>query len=80
MAKIYAPNKQYTGISAGVNFVNGIGECTDPYLISWFETKGYIVEKESVIVETPKPKPETKTKPEHEEDSKPKPKTTRKKV
>lgn len=46
MAKIFAPNKQYTGISAGVNFVNGIGECTDPYLISWFKEKGYRVEEE----------------------------------
>ena len=27
-------------------FVNGIGECTDPYLISWFKKKGYRVEEE----------------------------------
>jgi len=82
MAKILSPNKQYCGISAGVTFVNGVGETANPLLINWFKDKGYRVEEESVIVETPKPKPETKTKPEHEEDSKPKPKpkTTRKKV
>ena len=46
MAKIYAPNKNYNGLSAGVMFVNGIGECSDPYLISWFKEKGYRVEEE----------------------------------
>ena len=47
MAKIYAPNKQYTGISAGVSFINGVGETTDPHLIDWFKSKGYEVEKQS---------------------------------
>ena len=46
MAKIYAPNENYNGLSASVMFVNGIGECTDPYLISWFKKKGYRVEEE----------------------------------
>ena len=46
MAKIFAPNKDYTGISAGVGFVKGVGECADPYLISWFKSKGYTVEGE----------------------------------
>lgn len=46
MAKIIAPNKNYNGLSASVMFVNGIGECTDPYLISWFKKKGYRVEEE----------------------------------
>ncbi|MDF2513730.1 MAG: Uncharacterized protein K0S04_3596 [Herbinix sp.] len=35
MAKIYAPNKQYSGISASVVFVNGVG---------WFKDHGYEVE------------------------------------
>jgi hypothetical protein len=46
VAKIIAPNKNYNGLSASVMFVNGIGECTDPYLISWFKEKGYRVEEE----------------------------------
>jgi len=46
MAKIIAPNKQYTGVSAGVPFVNGVGETADPELIKWFKTHGYEVEEE----------------------------------
>ena len=45
MAKIYAPNKDYTGISAGVHFSQGVGECTNPYLIDWFRARGYRVEE-----------------------------------
>lgn len=45
MAKIYAPNEQYTGISAGVHFSQGVGECTNPYLLAWFKSKGYTVEE-----------------------------------
>ncbi len=45
MAKIYAPNKQYTGISASVAFANGRGETDNPELIKWFERSGYTVEK-----------------------------------
>lgn len=46
MAKIKAPNKAYTGTSAGVVFKDGIGETKDPYLISWFRCHGYAVEVE----------------------------------
>jgi len=46
MAKIYSNNKQFNGISASLNFVNGIGITCDPYLISWFKESGYIVEEE----------------------------------
>lgn len=47
MAKIYAPNKQYTGLSASVMFVNGVGETSDPHLIKWFRERGYkVVEEE----------------------------------
>jgi hypothetical protein len=45
MANIYAPNKQYTGISAGVGFISGVGETDKPYLLDWFKTHGYTVEK-----------------------------------
>lgn len=50
MAKIYAPNKQYTGISAGVPFVNGAGETDDPHLIDWFKAHGYEVEGDAAFV------------------------------
>lgn len=44
MAKIKSPNKDYTGISAGVSFVKGEAETDDPWLIEWFESKGYKIE------------------------------------
>jgi hypothetical protein len=47
MSKVIAPNKDYDGISAGVTFVKGVGECTDSYLLDWFKVKGYIVEGDS---------------------------------
>jgi hypothetical protein len=46
MAKIYSPNKQYTGISAGVVFSQGVGETTNEYLIDWFKKRGYDVEED----------------------------------
>ena len=44
MAKILCPNKQYTGVSATIAFVNGVGETDKPYLIEWFKKNGYTVE------------------------------------
>ena len=46
MAKIYSNNKQFNGISASVNFVNGVGETKVSHLIFWFTEHGYIVEEE----------------------------------
>jgi hypothetical protein len=46
MAKIYAPNKNYSGISASVTFVNGVGETNSPTLLTWFAEHGYTVEKQ----------------------------------
>ena len=43
MAKIYCNNNQYNGISAGVNFVNGVGVTNDSHLISWFTENGYAI-------------------------------------
>jgi len=45
MAKVICPNKQYSGISASVTFVNGVGETDNPSLIQWFKDKGYKVEE-----------------------------------
>lgn len=44
MAKLYAPNKKYTGVTAGVAFAAGVGECDTEHLLKWFRTKGYRVE------------------------------------
>lgn len=46
MAKIYAPNKKYTGASATVVFVNGVGETDDTDMLAWFERQGYTVERQ----------------------------------
>lgn len=48
MAKIIAPNKQYTGISASVSFCNGLGETENPILIEWFKSHNYTVIEEDV--------------------------------
>ncbi|MDY6084632.1 MAG: hypothetical protein SPI25_05220 [Dialister sp.] len=48
MARIIAPNKQYTGISASVPFNRGVGETSSAYLIEWFKKHGYTVEDEPV--------------------------------
>lgn len=41
--KVYAPNKNYTGVSASVTFCNGAGETDDPRLLDWFRDHGYEV-------------------------------------
>ena len=43
--KIYAPNEDYSGSSAGVTFVNGVGETDNLYLIEWFKNHGYKVDE-----------------------------------
>ena len=46
MAKIYCNNKEFCGISASVNFVNGVGDSNIPHLISWFQENGYTIIQE----------------------------------
>ena len=46
MTKILCPNKQYTGVSASVPFMNGVGETDNPHVIDWFKKHGYTVEGE----------------------------------
>ncbi len=53
MAKVYALNDAYTGISAGVAFANGVGETNDPALLDWFRVHGYKVEEPEVEPEKP---------------------------
>ena len=63
MAKVYAPLQGYNGISASVEFVNGVGETDNENLLEWFEEKGYTVERDE------KPKRAKKTKEVTEETS-----------
>jgi len=58
MAKILAPNKEYGGISAGVQFVMGVGETSNPLLIEWFKSKGYTVELDAAELKLPVPDPD----------------------
>ena len=44
--KILSPNKEYTGLSAGVSFVNGEGITEDMWLVDWFKNMGYEAIKE----------------------------------
>jgi hypothetical protein len=43
MAKIYAPNKEYTSISAGVMFFNGEAETDNENALNYFKNSGYEV-------------------------------------
>lgn len=51
MAKIYAPNERYAGVTAGVSFSNGVGVTEDKWLIQWFKNKGYKVVEEMKLGE-----------------------------
>jgi hypothetical protein len=52
LAKIYAPNERYAGVTAGVSFTNGAGETEDKWLMQWFQYKGYkVVEEKKEIKE-----------------------------
>lgn len=52
MVKIIAPRRDYTGISASVQFVNGIGETDNKRLIDWFKKNGYDIKPEDDIKPT----------------------------
>lgn len=58
MAQIIAPNKDYTGESASVTFIKGVGETSDAYLIEWFKEHGYTVIDDEAA-EVPPEAPET---------------------
>lgn len=66
MAKIIAVNDQFDGISATVQFNKGVGECADPYLISWFKAKGYEVIEDAAELEVSVPEPELEVEVEEE--------------
>ena len=81
MAQIIAPNKDYTGESASVTFIKGVGETSDAYLIEWFRTHGYtVIEDEAAEVqpEVPPAAPEEAPATDVEaEETQEKPKRTR---
>lgn len=81
MAQIIAPNKDYTGESASVTFVKGVGETSDAYLIEWFKEHGYtVIEDEAAEVPpvTPEEDPATDVEDEEQtEETQEKPKRTR---
>lgn len=54
MAKVYSPNKKYTGVSASVPFAGGVGATDNPHLLEWFRQHGYRVE-EAAAVQNPPP-------------------------
>lgn len=80
MAQIIAPNKDYTGESASVTFVKGVGETSDAYLIEWFKEHGYtVIEDEAAEVPpvTPEEDPATDVEDkEQTEETQEKPKRT----
>lgn len=84
MAQIIAPNKDYTGESASVTFVKGVGETSDAYLIEWFKEHGYtVIEDEAAEVPPEAPEaseedPATDVEAEEQsEETQEKPKRTR---
>lgn len=86
MAQIIAPNKDYTGESASVTFVKGVGETSDAYLIEWFKEHGYtVIDDEAAEVQPVTPETaETEEDPaadvevdEQAEETQEKPKRTR---
>lgn len=52
--KVNAPNKEYTGVIAGVSFVKGEAYTEDTWAASWFEGKGYKVEEINEQEEKPR--------------------------
>lgn len=53
MAKVYSPVANYSGITAGVKFVKGVGECSHTTTLDWFRRRGYrVVEDKPIPVAT----------------------------
>lgn len=46
MAKITAPNKEFTGKRGQVAFVDGAAETDDPGMLAYFKRHGYTIEDE----------------------------------
>lgn len=44
MAKITAPNEEFTGKRGNIAFIDGVGETDDPNMLAYFRRHGYKVE------------------------------------
>ena len=53
--KITAPNKDYSGMIAGVQFINGEADTENVRLIQWARENGFTVEAEAVPFEPEPP-------------------------
>lgn len=51
MVRILAPNTAFSGTSASVTFVNGVGETDNPHLIEWFRNHGFTVDEPAPAAE-----------------------------
>lgn len=51
MAKITAPNREFTGKRGEVAFVDGVGESDDPTMLAYFKRHGYEIEGEGTSEE-----------------------------
>lgn len=47
MVTILAPSPFYNGLTAGVQFIMGTGQTSDPHLIQWFSQHGYSIVRNS---------------------------------
>ena len=58
MFRVTTPQPGYTGVSVGVQFIDGVGECPDGPALRYFRSQGYGVEP---VPSAPQPKPEPET-------------------
>lgn len=49
--KVFTPVKNASGVWANTVFINGQGECTDPYLLEWFLNHNYRLEFPQAVVD-----------------------------
>ncbi len=55
MAKITAPNEEFTGKRGQVAFIDGEGETDDPTMLAYFKRHGYEVEEKAAPKPSEKP-------------------------
>lgn len=55
MARIKTKVPGFTGVRASVNFINGVGNTDNDWLIGWFKNHEYIVEEETSFERLYKP-------------------------
>jgi len=65
--KIFTPSKTYSGVRAGVRFINGEGETDNKELIGWFKSKGYFIGARPQEAVDPDPKSAPVTGPTEDE-------------